>query len=567
MNINFPKYNKSLLQKILDKIGGKDLVTSDQTIIGSINELANIIYSITGGSITQYTSLIQQILDLQSIIGNIHSWTTKSKYNDNIISAVDIIDSDITNIYNTKQDKIDYNIQGNNKDIVSVLNSIISKKIFVQDLDELYTMNLESGVYELIHNVNIPNTPITSYLLICQTTDDGSFTNYMIINSGCIGVSDNQKQSFSYINWGDVSIKQDVDTAINSILATIGSENLNIQQSIKAAINDIYNRITVSTNLVQGDTKYEYTALGSSNPFNGTVLVKNIGADTYKTYADISISKNASGTSIDPLGFCLVVFKGAGGAFLTYEDLLNNADDVLGVYSFGEDIETTEPATIVLYTVQKDYMQYVLANKSGYMEPQAALTIMTADNIWISNKKNLGDNFLATIDLNIIDIKNKIGYHDTLNTKAQTIIKAINELNQQVLDNGANINTNSTAVNNINQQIGSSNFGQYTSDKTITGAIAEMANVLGQTNWSFSDETVADKVEFFEQKIKDISAQIGNGNHYGSNYIDGSDIVKCLQELSSIIGDFTSLYANHNKYSNIIQAINDLDQRVYQLEQ
>jgi predicted HAD superfamily phosphohydrolase len=111
--------------------------------------------------------LIQQILDLQSIIGNIHSWVTKSKYNDNIISAVDIIDSDITNIYHTKQDKIDYNIQGNNKDIVSVLNSIISKKIIVQDLDELYTMNLESGVYELIYNVNIPNTPITSYLLIC----------------------------------------------------------------------------------------------------------------------------------------------------------------------------------------------------------------------------------------------------------------------------------------------------------------------------------------------------------------------------------------------------------------
>jgi hypothetical protein len=52
MNINFPKYNKSLLQKILDKIGDKDLITNDQTIIGSINELANIIYSITGGSVT-----------------------------------------------------------------------------------------------------------------------------------------------------------------------------------------------------------------------------------------------------------------------------------------------------------------------------------------------------------------------------------------------------------------------------------------------------------------------------------------------------------------------------------
>jgi hypothetical protein len=51
------------------------------------------------------------------------------------------------------------------------------------------------------------------------------------------------------------------------------------------------------------------------------------------------------------LGFCLVVFKGVGGAVLTYEDLLNNADDVLGVYSFGEDITVTEPATIVLYTV------------------------------------------------------------------------------------------------------------------------------------------------------------------------------------------------------------------------
>jgi hypothetical protein len=84
------------------------------------------------------------------------------------------------------------------------------------------------------------------------------------------------------------------------------------------------------------------------------------------------------------------------------------------------------------------------------MEP-SVLANMTADNIWISNKKNLGDNFLATIDLNIIDIKNKIGYHDTLNTQAQTIIRAINELNQQVLDNGANINTNSIAVNNINQ--------------------------------------------------------------------------------------------------------------------
>jgi hypothetical protein len=56
-----------------------------------------------------------------------------------------------------------------------------------------------------------------------------------------------------------------------------------------------------------------------------------------------------------------------------------------------------------------------------------------------------------------------------------------------------------------------------------------------------------------------MSTQIGNGNHYGSNYIDGADIVTCLQELSNIIGDFTSLYANHNNYSNIIQAINDLD--------
>ena len=123
--MSFPKYNKPLLQKVLDFLEGT-LITNDKTIVGAINELATIINNISNEGSLDISHLILKIENVEtilgdgdwdnvfntgdsityclkklgSLLGNIENWITKDKYN-NIINAIDSIDTSISKISNT----------------------------------------------------------------------------------------------------------------------------------------------------------------------------------------------------------------------------------------------------------------------------------------------------------------------------------------------------------------------------------------------------------------------------------------------------------------------------------
>ena len=67
--MSFPKYNKPLLQKVLDFFEGT-LITNDKTIVGAINELATIINNISSEGSLDISNLVVRIGNVESIIGD-----------------------------------------------------------------------------------------------------------------------------------------------------------------------------------------------------------------------------------------------------------------------------------------------------------------------------------------------------------------------------------------------------------------------------------------------------------------------------------------------------------------
>ena len=490
MHVNFPKYNKPLLKRVLELLEG-DLITTDKTIIGAINELATYLNKIISSGELNFSSLINNIEILQNIVGDENYFYEKGtiveclQYLQTVTNSTTSQVNNIDLKINGKQDKIDPSIVGEDKSIVSNLNTLIKKKVAVEDVDTLLTKGLTNGVYE-ISDTNNDNI----YILIVQTKIIGSLsvTSYKLIGQTQVGTatSNDDKFTFTTSDYASKAAYKELYNSVNNMQTELGDVPVNNNKSIKSAINDLYAKWSYTSNIVS-NTNLEYSFEQAEYPYKGVILSNKVNPGVYRTFANISINPNAESI----IGACLVLLTG------DYElsDLLTPnlplyKDAIQGIYSFGEDIQVSETCTLALITLNKEYLQDVLNGSSQELINQP--TTINISDIYISSKTSGNEQFIGEVKNDIVDIKNKIG--ESVLNKGETIINAINRIflsfNNYKNEVKTTLDKKQNAYNNLSLP---------TTDKTIVGAITEVHKTL-----STLEETVAsidDRVKALEIKI------------------------------------------------------------------
>lgn len=241
-------------------------------------------------------------------------------------------------------------------------------------------------------------------------------------NLGILYKYNDEHKAFLPISSG---VTQELIDLINS-KQDIRSADLKTKSvTIVEAINEIFNKIK-SSNLITTD--YTFDFIPADDPFKGAVLIDHIVPGTYKTHAHITTVFGDEGTP-DPLGVTLLTMKYNNdlnyNTPLSFETLLANKDNVLGIYKFGDDITVDEDSVLYLLTLENGYVKYVIETANPqYEEPDCSATIKIK-NIWIAEKNtiegitkmeedinNLNDN-ITEINNDILDLKTpSVDYHN-----------------------------------------------------------------------------------------------------------------------------------------------------------
>lgn len=497
MRINFPKYNKPLLKRVLELLEG-DLITTNKTIIGAINELASYLNKITSAGEMNITSLISDITNLQSIVGD--GDLSSIFYNGNItqylIELKQLLDdtnnttADINNqlviLYREKLDKADPSIEGNDKSIVNNLNALIRKKIVVTNVNSLLSQNLANGVYEVIVTGNK-----TVYTLIVESPQ------FRLIGQNQIGVATSTDTKFTFTNWNYANADdiQELAETVNTIKTDIGDVPLHNNKSIKSSIDDLYAKLSYTSNIISNGN-FEYFFKWGELPYQGAVITSNIIPGQYRTYADITKNNES-----DPIiGACLILLaKDFNFVNLLGPNLPLFKDDIKGIYSFGEDITVDDTLQLALLTIPKEYLQDIL---NGY-NPEYVNhdTTMNVNNIYVSSKTTGNEQFVEETKNAIVDIKNKIG-NSALQTGDTNIINAINKIFSSFRNYKSEVKTALDTKQNAHNPL------LTTESKYIGGAIVEIHKGLNDLNTSFN--ALVETVDDINKRVSELEVKINN---------------------------------------------------------
>lgn len=497
MRINFPKYNKPLLKRVLELLEG-ELITTNKTIIGAINELASYLNKITSAGEINLTSLISDITNLQSIVGD--GDLSSVFYNGNItqylIELKQLLDdtnsttADINNqlgiLYREKLDKADPGIEGSDKSIVSNLNALIRKKIVIADINSLLSQNLANGVYEVIVTGNQ-----TVYTLIVE------LPQFRLIGQNQIGVATSTDTEFTFTNWDYANAEdiQELAETINTIKTDIGDVPLHNKKSIKSSINDLYAKLSYTSNIISNGN-FEYFFKWGELPYQGAVITSNIIPGQYRTYADIAKNNDS-----DPfIGACLILLSQERNFVdLLGPNLPSFIDDIKGVYSFGEDITVDDTLQLALLTMPKEYLQYILnGSNPEYVNHD---TTMNINNIYVSSKTTGNEQFVEETKNAIVDIKNKIG-RSAIQTGDINIINAINNIFLKFQNYKSEVTTALNTKQNAHNPL------LPTESKYIGGAIVEIHNLLKDLNTRF--DTLEETIDNINERVSELEVKINN---------------------------------------------------------
>jgi hypothetical protein len=237
-------------------------------------------------------------------------------------------------------------------------------------------------------------------------------------NLGILYKYNEENKAFLPIRSG---VTQELIDLINSKQDITSTDLKTKSVTIVEAINEIFDKIK-SSNLITTD--YTFDFIPTQNPFDGAVLIDHIVPGTYKTHAHVTTIFGEEGTP-DPLGVTLLTMKYNNNfdydTPLTFDSLKANKDNILGVYTFGDDITVNEDSVLYLLTVDKSYINYIIETPDPeYMEPKCTVTIKIK-NIWIAEKNAIEG--ITKIEENINNLNDNITEinNDILNLKTPLV--------------------------------------------------------------------------------------------------------------------------------------------------